>query len=86
MTAKSNVPEVEFESLKRNPVDLVERKITLYSVNISCSLKNYLKSTGVNFVRGCVYYEFKHKVESISDDKQVIFMDKVKKAHVYLYC
>ena len=46
---------------------------------MTCSLKEALKHqlNVTDFKQGCTFYEFVHKVENITDDKEIIFMHKV---------
>ena len=53
-----------------------ERFIIKYTVEKNCQLKKFLKSLKLAYRKGCVYYEFIHK-ETISEDKELIFMHKV---------
>ena len=60
---------------------ITKRNFRKHKIQSSCSLRyaveNWLKA---EFKRGHGYYEFAHKVENISKDKEILFMNKVVKA------
>lgn len=64
--------------LKLKPINHNDRKFRKHIVQSNCNLKyaieNQLKAT---FKRGHAYYEFTHDIENISEEKELIFMEKV---------
>ena len=61
--------------------EITKRKFRCHTVYMTCSLKEVLKHqlNITEFKQGCTFYEFIHKVENITDDKEIIFMHKVVK-------
>lgn len=53
-----------------------DRLIIKYTVKEKCQLKEFIQSLMLAYRKGCVYYEFIHE-ETISKDKELIFMHKV---------
>ena len=69
------------DKLKLEPI--TERKFRKHTMENSCSLRDAVEyKLTADFKRGRAYYEFAHKKENISEDKEVIFMDKVSKAEL----
>ena len=69
----------------RKSTSTVEDNLQLYqlpdgrfkqcTVKSNCQLKKFLKEEGLNFWRGCAYYEYHHDLEpNIFKDKQLLFM------------
>ena len=55
-----------------------ETAYAVFTVTKNCELRELIKmETGHEIKRGCAFYEFEHEFESVSDDKRLIFMDKV---------
>ena len=83
LTEKSNSPEVE-ECIKvrvnGSDINLSKLKPIGYKMKLfdvgdsSTSLRECVKKKINKFQRGCAYYEFTHEVESISENKELIFM------------
>ena len=46
-----------------------------------CALRETIGIYSNTFKRGRAYYEFTHERENISEDKELIFMDKVNNEH-----
>ncbi len=65
----------EGKELKLKEVDQ-NRFIIKYTVEKNCQLKEFIKSLGLAYRKGCVYYEFIHE-ETVSKDKELIFMPEV---------
>ena len=63
------------KKLKLKGVDQ-DRFIIKYAVEKNCQLKKFIQSLRLAYRKGCVYYEFIHE-ETISKDKELIFMHKV---------
>ena len=50
----------------------------IFEVGKDCELKEFVeKEKKLPFTRGCAFFEFVHDVESISEDKEVVLMNKV---------
>ena len=71
-------------SIRQN-TSTVEDKLQLYQlpdgrfkqciVKSDCQLKKFLKKEGLNFWRGCAYYEYHHNLDpNIFKDKRLLFM------------
>ena len=58
--------------------EIGQGRFKMYTIENSCKLKEAapFKKAG-QFKRGFAYYEFKHKKENISEDKEIILMHKV---------
>ena len=51
-----------------------------HEVSHDCELRDFVESeVKLEFKRGCAFYEFVHDFEDISEDKQLIYKDKVSK-------
>ena len=49
----------------------------IFKVGKDCELKEFVEEKKLPFTRGCAFFEFIHDVESISEDKEVVLMNKV---------
>ena len=67
----------DLEHLKLNRVDINKRWIEFFDVDEDCSLKEFVEKKGLIYKKGHAFYEFTNSVESISDDKELIFMSNV---------
>ena len=55
---------------------IAEREFESCIIQNSCTLREAVeKQLNAKFMRGHAYYEFAHKIENISEDKEIIFMD-----------
>ena len=57
---------------------IIDRKFEKLDVRKNCTLRETIESSNKNFKRGWAYYEFIHDKENISEDKELIFMNKVE--------
>jgi hypothetical protein len=63
-----------------------EKNFQIYEVKNDCELREFVKGElKCEYKRGCVFYEFHYDFERISDDKWLIFMDKVSNEIIELY-
>ena len=68
----------DVDHLNLKPVDLNKSWIVQYEVLPSdCSLRELCEKNNLVPENGCVYYEFINDFECITEDKKLIFMDKV---------
>ena len=67
----------DLEHLDLREVDKTKRLIELFDVDEDCSLKEFVEKKGLVYKKGHVFYEFTNSVESISKEKEMIFMTKV---------
>ena len=52
--------------------------LEVHRVSHDCELREYVENKlKLEFKRGCVFYEFVHDFEDISEDKEVILCEKV---------
>ena len=58
-------------------IDPCRRYFFKYHVKENCSLKEFVEQLGLEFRRGCAYYEFKEYTENISKDKEVVIVCEV---------
>lgn len=70
----SIMPSVEVK-LK---LKLTKRGFEKLDIKKNCTLREAIKSSNKMFKRGQAYYEFIHEKENISEDKELIFMNKVE--------
>ena len=67
----------KLKSLSIEELDLKEvdqdRFIVKFEVGKNCQLKQFIKSLGLAYEKGCVFYQLTHD-ETISKDKELIFM------------
>ena len=57
-----------------------------HEVNHHCELRDFVESElKLEFKRGCAFYEFVHNFEDISEDKQLVFKDKVSNFLLLFY-
>ena len=68
----------DLKHLDLKEVDKTKRWIELFNVDEDCSLKEFVETKGLVYKKGHVFYEFTNSVESISKDKEMIFMTKVR--------
>ena len=62
--------------LDLKPVD--KKNFQIYDVEKDCQLREFVKEKlKCEYKRGRLFYQFEHDFERISDDKRLIFMDKV---------
>ena len=61
--------------LKR--IDSSQRYFFKYHVEENCSLREFVEQQGLEYKRGCAYYEFKEYTENISEDKEVVLYCEV---------
>ena len=57
---------------------ITNRKFDKLDIKKNCTLREAIESSNKKFKRGRAYYEFIHKYENISEDKELIFMNKVE--------
>ena len=66
-------------STKYDPMDVERSKnFRLIKVKNDCELRDFIEKEYKHpFRRGCVFFEFTHEIENISEWNEVIFMKKV---------
>ena len=70
----------EVSSVKKLKLRPIQRQFRKHTMKSNGTLREALESHMiVTFKRGRAYYEFVHKIENISEDKEIIFMDEVVK-------
>ena len=70
------VTDIEHLNLQLFPKDV---SFEVHTVSNDCELRVYVENTlKLEFKRGCVFYEFIHDFEDISEDKEVIFYSTVR--------
>ena len=57
---------------------ITDRKFAAINVNKNCKLREAIESSKKQFKRGQAYYEFINDKENISEDKELIFINKVE--------
>ena len=63
------------------PVD--RDRFQILPVKQPCQLQEFIDTCGLTFEPGCTFFEFSHKTEDISSDREVILMTKVcNKNHI----
>ena len=70
--------DVEHMKLKEFNINRWAR-IELFDIDKDCSLKEFVEEKGLTYKKGCAFYEFTNDVESISEDKEIIFMSNVSR-------
>lgn len=54
-----------------------ERKLIKLTVTKDCDLRTFIESNKKEFYRGCAFYQFTNENEDISDDKEIILLERV---------
>ena len=57
---------------------ITNRVFEKLDIKKNCTVREAIESSNKKFKRGRAYYEFIHEKEKISDDKELIFMNKVE--------
>jgi hypothetical protein len=57
---------------------ITDRKFDEIDVDKNCKLREAIESSNKKFKRGRVYYEFINGKENITEDKELIFINKVE--------
>ena len=64
-----------------NDQDLIpvnSKRFKKLKVKKACQLQKLVENDcGLTYLRGCAFYEFSHKTEDISKDKEMLLMSKV---------
>ena len=80
---KEIMPSIE-ATLNLKPI--VDRSFNKLEIKKDCKLKEAVEYESKLFKRGHAYYEFTHKMEHVSEDKELIFMNKVINLLVHYVC
>ena len=60
-------------------------RFEVLKVEEDCELREFIESKcGLVFKRGCVFFEFTHEIEDISESKEVVLMKKVTLISIFL--
>ena len=57
---------------------ITNRKFEMLEVEKNGKLREAIESSNKKFMRGRAFYEFINDIENISEDKELIFMNKVE--------
>ena len=57
---------------------ITRRKFYVLDVKENCKLREAVERSKKTFVRGRTYYEFINGKENVSEDKELIFMNKIE--------
>ena len=58
-----------------------DRRVEKLDIKENCKLREAIEYRNKKFKRGHTYYEFVHDQENISEDKELIFMNKVDRCN-----
>ena len=71
-----NIISSNVAKLKLKPI--TDRSFKKVKIGKDCKLRDFIEyEMSLKFKRGHAYYEFIHEKENISEDRELIFMDKV---------
>ena len=56
---------------------ITDRSFEKLDIKNNCKLREAIEYSNKKFKRGRAYYEFIHDKENISEDKELVFMNKV---------
>ena len=89
---------IYYETLDVRPLDILpsikdrlklekitDRKFTKLEIEKDCKLREAIEYHSKLFKQGHTYYEFTHKKENVSVDKELIFFNEVRESRLMLY-
>ena len=56
---------------------VIKGRFEQYEVKKDCQLREFVEAKELEFRRGSAFYKFTHEVESIYEDKELIFREEV---------